>query len=178
MTSKMRRPKSHYARISMLGVRARAKNRKPRIMSEWIMSRCRKVQSGCWEWTKYIHPHGYGFTSIKGRGSIGAHTLSFETFRGAITKGMAVLHRCDNRKCVNPDHLFLGTRRDNNADRDSKGRQAIGLKIHTTKLNAHKVLKIRAQFSTGATKKAIASRFGCSAKNIEAIVNRVTWKYI
>lgn len=148
-----------------------------RDMKAFIADRVRLINGGCWEWTRYIHPSGYGGTSIHGRGFIGAHCLSFETFNGD-RKGLGVLHRCDNPRCVNPEHLFLGTQADNNADRDSKQRQATGPKIHTTKLNANQVLEIRAQFANGAAKKAIARRFGVTAKNVEAIVNRKTWKYI
>lgn len=146
-------------------------------LKSFIADRVRLVNGGCWQWTAYIHPTGYGFTCIRGRGSVGAHCLSYEVFNGD-RRGLSVLHRCDNRKCVNPAHLFLGTRAENNSDRDSKGRQATGARIFTTKLNADQVREIRAQFANGDPKKTIARRFGVTGKNVEAIVNRQTWKYI
>lgn len=132
----------------------------------------------CWEWSGYIHPTGYGGTSIDGS-FILAHRLSYETFVQPIPKNFCVLHRCDNRRCINPDHLFLGSRADNNADRDKKGRAAIGDRIFTTKLSPKGVLQIRQLFSTGDhTKKDLADRFGVSANNIKEIVTNRIWKHL
>lgn len=85
--------------------------------------------SGCWLWERSLDTSGYGLMSVtssrlsaKHGRSKRTHRLAWEFFRGIIPKGMCVLHRCDTRSCVNPDHLFLGTRIDNNADREKKGR--------------------------------------------------------
>ena len=84
--------------------------------------------NGCWEWTGYIRKDGYAKIDVGGK-CIPAHRYSWVLANGEIPfhdsyHGMCVLHKCDNRKCVNPDHLTLGTQRDNNNDRDKKGRQA------------------------------------------------------
>lgn len=79
----------------------------------------------CWLWGAYITPHGYGQTRIGGRGAnkgIQAHRLSWLVNVGEIPEGMHVLHKCDNRPCCNPKHLFLGTNLDNIKDRVSKNR--------------------------------------------------------
>lgn len=78
--------------------------------------------SGCWLWMATIQPEtGYGAISRPG-GVVGAHRLSWELYRGAIPDGLHVLHKCDIRSCVNPDHLFLGTNKDNVDDMLRKGR--------------------------------------------------------
>ena len=79
--------------------------------------------TGCWEWqgTRNKSGKGYGHLKIKGR-TVSAHRVSFSTFKHEIPKGMLVCHKCDNPTCINPEHLFLGTPKDNVLDRDIKGR--------------------------------------------------------
>jgi hypothetical protein len=79
---------------------------------------------GCWEWTANTNNQGYGFigSGPPQRKPLLAHRVSFEIAFGPIATGMCVLHRCDNPLCVRPDHLFLGTLRDNTQDSIAKGR--------------------------------------------------------
>lgn len=76
---------------------------------------------GCWLWKDIVGSHGYGSLSFR-MGRLLAHRVSYELFNGDIPKGYFVLHKCDNRKCVNPAHLFTGTQKDNVEDMESKGR--------------------------------------------------------
>lgn len=76
---------------------------------------------GCWEWQASVFRTGYGQFRDGGR-SMRAHRVAWELVNGPIPEGLHVCHRCDNRKCVRPDHLFLGTRSDNMQDMSAKGR--------------------------------------------------------
>lgn len=75
----------------------------------------------CWEWTAFRDGFGYGQISVDGK-KVGAHRLVYEMEVGPIPADMCVLHYCDNPPCVNPKHLFIGTRSDNARDRELKGR--------------------------------------------------------
>lgn len=84
-------------------------------------------ESGCWEWTKAKDKDGYGITSLgkqylssDKRKNIRAHRLFYELIKGPIPKGLWILHNCDNPYCINLNHLFLGTSKDNAQDRDRK----------------------------------------------------------
>lgn len=90
--------------------------------------------SGCFLWTGAVDPHGYGAITVNGI-TAKAHRLSYEFNYGAIPSDMSVLHKCDVRCCVNPNHLFLGTRADNLQDMRNKNR-------HFKKLSNSDILKI------------------------------------
>ena len=103
------------------------KKRKMRNIEDRFWEKVNKsADGGCWEWTSSIKGNGYGafFTSLEGEGRkcVGAHRFSYALANGPIPDGLWVLHKCDNRICVNPDHLFLGDCVDNMKDCASKGR--------------------------------------------------------
>jgi len=137
--------------------------------------------TGCWIWTASLNPTGYGQFMLKNRPSL-ASRVSYELYKTKIPNKMLVCHTCDNRLCVNPDHLFLGTHQDNTNDMMSKGRSKnkvfYGESHGNSKLNNEQVLEIRSLHKTGLNYKQIASKFNITSENVGYIVLRKAWKHI
>jgi len=110
-----------------VSIRTNSESHKGRFdpLDDRFWGKIKKQTSGCWEWKGNISSSGYGLLSYKGK-NIGSHILSWILHNGEIENNLWVLHKCDNRKCVNPKHLFLGTRQDNMDDMVRKGRQKNG----------------------------------------------------
>lgn len=131
--------------------------------------------SGCWNWTAYVGTHGYGVigTMLKGENrTYHTHRVSWEWHNGPIPAGVSVLHRCDNRKCVNPSHLFLGTHRDNMQDMTAKGRH-----VGNRKLTEAQVINIRERRAAGERTKDLGAEFGMSPQHISSICVGKFWPY-
>ena len=140
---------------------------------------------GCWEWTGSKR-NGYGRMIIGSRKdgtrkSMSAHRVSYELEYGEIPDGMEVCHKCDNPSCVNPKHLFLGTRQDNIDDRERKGRNItfIGEEQPRAKLTKKSVKDARWERAyKGTSFQALANRYGVSKKTMQNAINGVTWKCV
>lgn len=163
--------------------------------------------TGCWSWLGRLDPDGYGHIMVA-RINGGAHRASWRIFRGEIPPGLCVCHHCDNRKCVNPDHLFLGTHTENIADRTRKGRSAAGdrngsrlhpesrprgdthssrtqphlrprgTRYRNAKLTEAQVAAILAERARGLKLKDLAAEFGVSNTLIWNIVSGRNWKHV
>ncbi len=129
----------------------------------------------CWIW-KLGSSSGYGSLWIKGK-YFHAHKLSYELTFGQVSKGLCVLHKCDVRRCVRPDHLFLGTRVDNAADRHSKGRTKKGSQLPQAKLDVDKVKIIKALIGN-VTYREIGEKFNVSSSAIWLIANGKNWAHV
>jgi len=125
----------------------------------------------CWNYReKWLDKYGYGKFTV-GKTCKSAHRISYELFKGPIEDNKYVLHECDNRACVNPDHLWLGTNNENMMDMVEKERQS-------SKLNITDVVSIRKMWQQGYPQKKIAELFKIAQCTISLIVNGKKWKHI
>jgi hypothetical protein len=161
-------------------------------------------ENGCWDWTNSISSKtGYGKLDFKGK-TISAHRASYEVFKGEIPKGKHVCHSCDNRKCVNPDHLWVGTQKENIQDMVNKGRKPCqkgipkskehleklqigrlnnwksreGSKHYLAKLNEEKVKEIKIMIRDGISTVEIAKMFNVCQSNISLIKTGKRWNHV
>lgn len=138
--------------------------------------------SGCWLWLGSINRLGYGQTAYF-NGVTKAHRLSWLTHRGTIPDRMMVLHKCDVRQCINPDHLFLGTQTDNMRDMARKGRgksiPQLGAKNPMARLSEGAASQILARYRAGGVSQhALAADYGVAVMTINRLVRGLTWKHL
>lgn len=131
--------------------------------------------SGCWLWLGAFDTGGYGHIGINRKMRI-AHRVSYEMYKDKIPEGQNVCHSCDNRACVNPDHLFLGTHQENMADRNIKGRQSKGSTHGPAKLTEAKVVEIRS--AKGVSQRALAAQYGVSRSAVVDILKGKNWAHL
>lgn len=163
--------------------------RKKELLLTRFNRHAKLVDSGCWEWQSVINQSGYGVLTTNGK-LIRVHRLAWEIYNGSIPEGLFVCHKCDNRKCCNPDHLFLGTAKDNSQDALKKGRvgnsekhKERGLKYNIygekhccAKLTKQQVLEIRNLKAQGLRAKEISKFFDVKIDTIFDILKGRTWK--
>lgn len=142
--------------------------------------------SGCWLWTAALGRDGYGRFARNGRNSIvQAPRMSWELYRGPIPEGMFVLHKCDVKMCVNPDHLFIGTHLDNMKDCAAKGRHWLtvapwralrGAAHPKAKLSIKDATRIRDLHEVGISRASLARQFNVDWSTIDRLVQGKSWR--
>ena len=131
----------------------------------------------CWEWNGYIGDRGYGQMKFKSK-TLLAHRVSWAIHFGDIQDDLFVCHTCDNPKCVNPNHLFVGEPADNSADMTTKERQARGQRVGKAKLTDSNVVAIKEAQARGHTDTEIANIFGIARTTVRDIRSGRTWKHV
>jgi HNH endonuclease len=144
-----------------------------------------KKAKKCWIWKSAVGLNGYGYFHTKHAGTQYAHRIVWQLTYGKIPSGLFVLHSCDNRACVNPTHLFLGTHQDNINDCVAKGRHLVSRNVpkgenqYNAKLTKRKILAIRAAYAKGKlTQYELADRYGIHQAHVWRIVRFKTWRHI
>lgn len=146
-------------------------------VKEAIYSRSIPIDNDCWEWTGRKDKDGYGVVMLDGK-NIRGHRLSYayhNNIKLEDMKGLVVCHKCDNPSCVNPDHLFLGTVKDNAADARDKGRAFVGVLNGRAKLTKKDVLAI---LKDDRIHREIAKDYGVTRATISNVKRGSTWKHL
>lgn len=131
--------------------------------------------SGCWIWDRGSY-QGYGSCKVRGHKRMNAHRLSYIVHKGEIPIGLVVRHTCDNKSCVNPDHLVCGTQQQNIIEAKERGLLAWGARNSVRKLTADQVLEARAAHANGESCMSIAKRMGVRLGTISDIIRGISWR--
>lgn len=143
----------------------------------WFWRRVER-SDGCWVWQGATAADGYGCLIRAGR-SLLAHRYSYALTFGPIPDGLFVCHHCDNRPCVRPEHLYLGTVQDNSRDAVERGRLPRGEAHRNARLTEQIIREIRARHAGGtATTNALAREYGLYSGHVSDILHRRLWKHV
>ena len=130
--------------------------------------------NGCRNWLAYCSKKGYGQFRLNDEIKK-AHRVAYELIKGLIPEGLHILHSCDNPKCVNPEHLSIGTNNDNVKDKMNKNRQLKGIQFPQSKLTEAQVLEIRA---SDKTTRVLAKIYNVGKTTIADIKNNTAWNHL
>lgn len=130
----------------------------------------------CWEWQGGLDIGGYGLFFFNGK-RIRSHRYSYQLYNGDIPKGMFALHKCNNRKCVNPFHIYQGTCQDNVNDKMKANRQSRGIKHGMSKLTEIQVKEIR-ENKDNLSQRKLAKIYGITKSTLQSVQKYKTWKAV
>ncbi len=136
-----------------------------------MSARLRRSESGCLDWAGPLSTKGYGMGMKSDGKYVRAHRLSYQLHVGPIPAGAHVLHRCDNRRCCEPSHLYLGTNEENILDKMERDRSG-------KKLCKEKVACIKRRLACGETRLSLAADFGVNPSNITRIATGERWAHV
>lgn len=148
-----------------------------RAVTRRRLERNSKRVGECIEYTGTLEAAGYGTIQIS-RKRTKAHRVSFELHNGPIPEGMMVRHKCDNRPCINPDHLVLGGQTENMADMVERGRSLPGERQPNAKLTDAQVVAILDRLKSGETQRSLSTEYGVSHTTIYEIAHNKRWTHI
>lgn len=139
---------------------------------------------GCWNWTASATKNGYGnigwmFNGV--RNNILAHRMSYELYNGSIPPELVIRHTCDNTRCVNPNHLILGTYSENQTDMFDRWRdnKVYGIKQGQAKLTEQQVIDIRSKYIPNVySMDKLANEYGVRQSTISLIIREISWKHL
>lgn len=135
-------------------------------------------QENCWLWKGDINRNGYGRLQFNNKRLL-AHRVSYEIHKETLQNNLYVCHTCDNPKCVNPSHLFLGTQKDNMADCAKKMRHTYGSNVKHAILNEKQIEEIRSDyFSKKLNQRMLAEKYGVSRGHIGLIIQSKRWPHV
>lgn len=154
----------------------------PVTTKDLIMIRSSEDSNGCWNWQWRLNTRGYGYLVLRKRHKkTGAHQLSYIAFNGDYDSSLWVLHKCNNRACVNPEHLYLGNAKQNRQDAINAGTAKIpdnrGERCGTSKLKETQVLEIRS-LAGKLTKRELGEIYGVCRQHIGDIISRKVWGHL
>lgn len=147
-------------------------------------AKVQKSNDGCWLWTAYIGTWGYGRFMLNGKAEK-AHRVAWSLVYGPIPIGQLILHRCDTPACVRPEHLFLGSNKDNYDDMEAKGRKGVGVHFSNgeehcnARLTDSSVGHLREMYAGGDyTYEQLSAIFGIHPSTVASAIRRITWRHV
>lgn len=141
-----------------------------------------KPQSECWNWKGTKDPKGYGGFYLRKdkQHQFKSHRIAYQLTFGEIPEGLCICHKCDNPSCCNPNHLFLGSKSDNNHDAIQKGRAVYvsGERIKSSKLTSQQVIEIKRLSALGHSGRELAHQYRVDRSTIYRILYGISWKTV
>ncbi len=166
---------NHYSNLRLKGTPDTINH--PQTVFEAFLKKVYPIGEGCWLWMGYLYSNGYGCVNFKRKGYL-AHRISYMHFKGPIDSNREIMHSCQNRSCINPNHLSLGTHQQNMAEMKLLNRHAHGERAGGSKLTEKEVIEILTLLEDDIKISVIAKIYNVSNCTISDIKHRRSWKHV